>query len=137
MLSVARTIRNATRDGTALQIVFAPAGTDADSEIERLIAAHDAPRQLLVVSSDHRLHRAAQKRKCQAIDSEPFWESLAEQPDEADRASQTPANPGTAYWLQEFTDVDQELFDNRTDADAVFDADYLEDLEDLESGFDD
>jgi predicted RNA-binding protein with PIN domain len=117
-----------------LSVVFAPAGTDADSEIERLIAAHDAPRQLLVVSSDHRLHKAAQKRKCQAIDSEPFWESLTDQSTDTGRTTSPHRVPSTTDWLQEFADVEQELSGGPDSGDGVFDADYLADLE---SEFDD
>jgi len=117
-----------------LNVVFAPAGTDADSEMEQLILAHDAPRQLLVVSSDHRLHKAAQKRRCQAIDSEPFWESLADQPDEAEHVPAATQSPNTAYWLREFADLEQELTSSSPNGDDVFDADYLADLE---SEFDD
>ncbi len=49
---------------------------DADTCIEELIAKHSAPKQLVVVSADHRLHRAAHKRKSTPIDSEEFFEFL-------------------------------------------------------------
>lgn len=117
-----------------LNIVFAPAGTDADSEMERLIADHDAPRQLLVVSSDHRLHRAAHKRKCKAIDSEPFWDSLAEQSVDSGQASSAPGPVTPTNWLQEFADAQEELSGSQGSEDGVFDEDYLADLE---SEFDD
>jgi len=116
-----------------MSVVFAPAGTDADSEMERLIADHDAPRQLLVVSSDHRLHRAAQKRRCQAIDSEAFWESLADSSVDAAQAPSASHTSTATDWLQEFADVEQELSGSSGSDNEVFDADYLADLEsDLE-----
>lgn len=55
---------------------FAGLKADADSEIERLLASHSAPKQVLVVSSDHRLHKAARRRRAFAIDSDVFWDLL-------------------------------------------------------------
>ena len=67
---------NRLQEREGITIIYAPAGTDADSELERMIAAHSTPKRLLVVSSDHRLHKAAQRRKAKAIDSDVFWDSL-------------------------------------------------------------
>ena len=53
-----------------LQIRFAPRGSEADDLVEELIREHTSPRDLIVVSSDHRLHRAARRRRATAIDSE-------------------------------------------------------------------
>lgn len=97
--------RHQNRHG--LTVIYAPAGTDADSEIERIISSHDAPRQLLIVSGDHRLHRAAGRRRAKAIDSELFWESLAPESSETGSGSQDP----------------------RPRHDPEFDAEYLSDLE--------
>ena len=123
----------ASEDGSDLQqtrhdlkVVFAPPGTDADSEIERTIVRHDAPRQLLVVSSDHRLHRAARRRKCQAVDSEPFWESLQDM-DSSESIRSSPAQQNTAFWLREFGTGEDA--DTAKAADDIFGADYLSDLE--------
>ena len=57
---------------SGLKITFAPKGTDADAEIELQLLQHSSPRQVLVVSSDHRLHKAAQRRKARCIDSDEF-----------------------------------------------------------------
>ncbi len=59
-----------------LQIVYAVHHDDADSLIEELIRRHSTPKKLTVVSSDHRLHKAAKRRKATAIDSEVWFESL-------------------------------------------------------------
>ena len=40
-----------------IRVRFADRNSDADQEIERLIAEHTSPRRLTVVSSDHRLQR--------------------------------------------------------------------------------
>ncbi len=56
-----------------MRVVFS-VGTDADSVIEQMLLQHSAPKQVLVVSSDHRLQRAATRRQAKWIDSERFWE---------------------------------------------------------------
>ena len=52
---------------------------DADALIEELIADHSSPRRLTVVSSDHRIQRAARRRRSQAIDSDIWYSQLWEQ----------------------------------------------------------
>ncbi|MEP3482136.1 MAG: NYN domain-containing protein [Fuerstiella sp.] len=59
-----------------MKIRFAPMGQCADSEIEELLKTHSVPKRILVVSSDHRLHKAANARKASVVDSEDFWSSL-------------------------------------------------------------
>lgn len=61
-----------------LMVLYAPQGTDADSEIERLLLQHSVPKRILVVSGDHRLHKAAGRRRARCVDSEEFWDSLHE-----------------------------------------------------------
>jgi predicted RNA-binding protein with PIN domain len=55
-----------------LLVCFSRDGRDADEEIERILETHSSPRQVLVVSSDHRLHKAAARRKARCMDSEDF-----------------------------------------------------------------
>lgn len=62
-----------------MRVVFS-VGTDADSVIEQMLLAHSSPRQVLVVSSDHRLQRAAARRHAQSIDSDRFWERSQGEP---------------------------------------------------------
>ena len=59
-----------------IAVVFS-VGSDADTMIEAMLESHSAPRQVLVVSSDHRLQKAASRRKAKSIDSETFWELAA------------------------------------------------------------
>jgi hypothetical protein len=61
-----------------VKIVYAGAGRDADSLIERLIETSDAPRQLLVVSTDHRIRLAARRRRARWLRSEDFLRRLVE-----------------------------------------------------------
>jgi predicted RNA-binding protein with PIN domain len=55
---------------------FAVRGRTADELLEELIAAEADPRNLLVVSSDHRVQRAARQRGAQYTDSQPWYAGL-------------------------------------------------------------
>ncbi|MDX1961557.1 MAG: NYN domain-containing protein [Pirellulales bacterium] len=98
-----------------MTVVFASHFADADSYIEELIKQNSAPRRLTVVSSDHRLHRAAKRRKATPIDSDLWFRELLRQ--RQSRRSPSGANPGddqvvkpegpfsegeTQYWLKQF-----------------------------------
>ncbi len=61
-----------------LAIRFSREGRDADAEIELILETHSSPRQVLIVSSDHRLHKAAARRKATCIDSEDFLRQFDE-----------------------------------------------------------
>ena len=61
-----------------LAVRFSRDGRDADAEIELILDSHSSPRQILVVSSDHRLHKAAARRKARCIDSEDFLRQFDE-----------------------------------------------------------
>ena len=62
-----------------LHVIYAVHHDDADSLIEELIRRHPTPKKLTVVSSDHRLHKAARRRKATAVDSEAWFDSLDHQ----------------------------------------------------------
>jgi uncharacterized protein len=59
-----------------LTILFPPRHQEADDLLEELLSKHSAPQQVLVVSSDHRLHKAARRRGATPIDSETFLDQL-------------------------------------------------------------
>jgi hypothetical protein len=94
-----------------ITVQFAAKAEDADTVIERLIAAESAPKRLTVVSSDHRIQRAAKRRRAIAVDSDVWFSQLLR-----DRATRTqtagtaellkpdgPLSPGeVAGWLREF-----------------------------------
>lgn len=104
-----------------MEIMFAPAGSDADSLIEELIANHSAPRQIRLVSSDHRLQKAAKKRRAKFVDSELFVEELEQHGPVTDephaptgnRKSRSPKYSGevsdaeTQTWLKEFGEISE------------------------------
>jgi uncharacterized protein len=59
-----------------MRVCFASPGKEADDTIEELIAAHSSPRQIRLVSSDHRLQRSARRRRGEFVDSEVFAAEL-------------------------------------------------------------
>lgn len=91
-----------------LIVYFASDHDDADALLEELIARHSAPRQLTVVSSDHRLHRAARRRRARAVDSDVWHEELLRGRNELRRAARRAGEPvaepseDVEFWLREF-----------------------------------
>lgn len=64
-------------------------GQEADDVIEQLLAQAAEPKRVLVVSSDHRVQRAARQVGASPIDSEVYWQQWK-------RARQkSPASPGS------------------------------------------
>ena len=93
-----------------LLVRFAPRDEDADTLIEELIRADTSPRRLTVVSSDHRIQRAAKRRRARAVDSDVwFAEVLRARQQRQEAASEGPERPSgplleedVRYWLREF-----------------------------------
>ncbi|MBX3412954.1 MAG: NYN domain-containing protein [Pirellulales bacterium] len=93
-----------------LRVRFAADHGEADELIEELIRLDSVPKRLLVVSSDHRLHRAARRRKGQAIDSDRWYAQMVARraarraPDPRESAGK-PAMPQVdsqvKYWLDQ------------------------------------
>ena len=65
-----------------IQVLFAPPGQEADTVIAELISQSTSPRQLMVVSSDHAIQRAARRRRAKFADSDRWFR---------DRLRQTPS----------------------------------------------
>lgn len=91
-----------------MTVRYAANYADADALIEELIRAESAPRSLLVVSSDHRVQRAARRRRARAIDSDLWYADIVRKRARQRRATPRPAKPSgrlseaeVAYWLQE------------------------------------
>ncbi len=112
--------RRQTHDG--LKVLFALSGSDADSLIEELIASHSAPRQIVVVSGDRRLQKAARRRRAKSLESGQFLDLLLRRTPHDERTplprDQHPKYDGEmstgelAQWLAFFDDVsDVELDD--------------------------
>ena len=79
----------ADNTSSMIKVRFSSIDSDADTEIETLLRTHSSPRQILVVSSDHRLHKAARSRRTQCMDSEEFWQLL-----QSDSGPSKPSAPG-------------------------------------------
>jgi uncharacterized protein len=70
-----------------LAVRFARRGGSADELLEELISSEPDPRNLLVVSSDHRVQRAARQRGAEYTDSEPWLAKLRTERNAADPRS--------------------------------------------------
>ena len=81
--------REITHRGLAVR--FARRGGSADELLEELIAAEPDPRHLLVVSSDHRVQRAARQGGANFVDSETWKQEIART-----RSSSDESAPATA-----------------------------------------
>lgn len=124
--------RTTTHDG--ITVHFAQRHSNADEMIEDLLEECAAPRSLLVVSSDHRVQRAARQRGASFIDSDVWYEELnaisRQRPAKIDDPSAKPTGEVTAkelnYWLGKFgtesTTVDE--------PDSPFPPGYADDIRD-------
>ena len=98
-----------------LQVIYARDYPDADTLIEEMIEEHTAPRGVLVVSSDHRVQRAARRRGAKYTDSERWYSELWQRRIELRRNQQksVPEKPvgqlsteEIAYWVEQFDSDD-------------------------------
>ena len=73
-----RAAREDRDQGLRMEVRYAVDHDDADELIEQLIRKHSAPKQLLVVSSDHRIQKAASRRSASFVDAEPWFDQVLE-----------------------------------------------------------
>lgn len=102
-----------------ITVRYASEYSDADALIENLIQADHAPRSLLVVSSDHRIQRAARRRRAAFADSDVWYaqtwaERLARRDADVADAPEKPVTQLSAeeveYWVSRFaTEENQHL----------------------------
>lgn len=83
--------RRIVSDG--INILYSDPGSDADSLIESLVASHSSPRQIVVISADHRLQRAARRRRGDFMDSLDFFARLEARGPAPDSSDHPPATP--------------------------------------------
>ncbi len=113
----------------AITVEFADSDGDADEFIESLIRDHSAPRHVRVVSSDHRIQRAARRRRCHFVDSDIWWRRLIRRKAAAGAAGSAnheeavkfgaPMSPAElARWMYEFRDTRTEFDDRSSGADS-------------------
>ena len=105
-----------------ITILYSARGELADDLIERLIGQHSHPRQLTVVSSDHRIQRAARRRQAKPVDSDVWYRGLLSRNEggrkkEGGSADTQPdVQPGdVAGWMKEFGDIDLEELEAEAD----------------------
>lgn len=92
-----------------ITVRFASQYENADALIEELIRAESAPRRLTVVSSDHRVQRAARRRRARAVDSDAWYAEIVRRRRGRRKATPGPAKPNVplleeqvARWLERF-----------------------------------
>jgi predicted RNA-binding protein with PIN domain len=101
-----------------ITVKYATDYESADELLEELIREDSAPKKLTVVSSDHRVQRAAKRRRARAVDSDVWYVEIRES---RRRTSEPLANhtmkptaplsdDEVAAWLCEFGDVSIEQF---------------------------
>ncbi|HEV3345216.1 MAG TPA: NYN domain-containing protein [Pirellulales bacterium] len=114
-----------------ITVRFAAGYENADELIEELIRADSSPRRLTVVSSDHRLHRAAHRRRAEAVDSD-VWYAEMERRRPPVTTEEPPCKPShTApgeleFWLSRFADESEAA---PPEVDEIFPPGYGEDVE--------
>jgi len=94
-----------------MTIHFAPRHSDADEMIEELLEQHRSPKSLVVVSSDHRVQRAARHRGATFVDSAEWYAERRAAIRESKSAKSSAKPEGNLspdelnYWLRQFGDV--------------------------------
>ena len=95
-----------------LQIRYAVHDAQADDLIEKLIQHHSAPRQLTVISDDHRIQQAARRRQCTVLGCGDYLAWLARHrkerkvpAPEIEIKPERLSEQETARWLREFRDL--------------------------------
>lgn len=104
-----------------VEVRFAVKEGEADELIEQLIAEASAPRRLTVVSDDHRIQKAARRRRCPVLGCEEYLDRREKRrrrpvPPSDALAKPAPSREETQRWCAEFADLAddpdvKELFD--------------------------
>jgi predicted RNA-binding protein with PIN domain len=102
-------IKDAFNNLFNLEIIFSGTSQEADDIIEKLILESTGPKDLIVVSSDRRIKKAAEKRKATAVDCVDFWTEVIKQLEKKKKKAAEPqakfigiSEAETEYWLREF-----------------------------------
>ena len=116
-----------------MTVHFARDYADADAMIEDLIETHAAPKSLVVVSSDHRVQRAARRRGAKPVDSDRWYaEQRSALANRAKPSTAVPQKPGgvlsakeVEYWMGEFAETADETAKQAAASPPVSDIDNL------------
>ncbi len=102
-------------DHGGIHVAFAVKQDEADDLLELLMRRASAPRQVTVVSDDHRVQQAARRRQCHALGCGEYMDWLAaRRPPTARPDRDAPAKPEavspeeTQRWLREFADLEHD-----------------------------
>jgi len=117
----------------SITVHFAQRHSDADEMIEDLLEEYRTPRSLVVVSSDHRVQRAARRVGASFLDSDEWYsERLAlcrARRSAAEDVALKPSGDLTAdelnYWLREFGGT---AAPKKADSESPFPPGYADDL---------
>lgn len=107
-----------------ITILYSQPGQLADDLIEELIGKHSHPRQLTVVSSDHRVQRAARRRQAKPIDSDVWYRGLPGRAGEGSGGAAIPSGESeiprgdTEDWMKEFGDIDLEALEAEAESEV-------------------
>jgi hypothetical protein len=82
---------------------------EADDLIEDLIRRDAAPRQLTIVSDDHRIQQAARRRRCPVLGCLDYLDEMErlrqQKPPSESVKPEKVADGETQHWLREFADL--------------------------------
>lgn len=102
-------IKDAFNNLFNLEIIFSGTTHEADDIIEKLILQSTGAKDLIVVSSDRRIKKAAEKKKATAVDCVDFWTEVIKQLENKKKKAAEPqakfigiSEAETEYWLKEF-----------------------------------
>ncbi|HJN09188.1 MAG: NYN domain-containing protein [Pirellulaceae bacterium] len=103
-------------DHQGLTVLFSTDHENADAMLEDLIRQAAVPKRLVVVSSDHRVQRAARRRRSIAVDSDVWYFDLRHQgktsaiePQEETKPPAPLSAMEVQHWLDEFGDFIDDL----------------------------
>jgi predicted RNA-binding protein with PIN domain len=104
---------------SGISVHFAADHNSADDLLELFIESHTAPKQLTVVSSDHRVQRAARRRKATYLDSDVWYRELLRSTHETDAGSAThdsgkPSQPLDEHQVREWVELFNADSENKT-----------------------
>ena len=103
------TFHGSAADVEGVRVVFPDRGVEADTVLEEMIRSHSAPKQLRVVSSDHRVRSAASRRRATPVDSDRFLRDAADAA--ARRRGPEKPTPGSVrggevrHWVDELNEA--------------------------------
>lgn len=102
---------------SVLDVRYAVGHAEADDLIEELIARHSAPKRLSVVSSDHRIQRAAKRRGAAHYDADLWYDHLVERgpmlgipwPPSSLSAGRSPHDDGRGFHAEDDPDAEDDF----------------------------